>query len=72
MPIDKYLYIRKAAEIEEIVGRIQFISDINAAFSGNKDKMTDLQKLYTQAMGFDALNWQADPNWEEELKKFQR
>lgn len=71
MPIDKYLYIRKAAEIEEIVGRIQFISDVNAAFSGNKDKMVELQKLYTEAMNFE-MEWQADPNWEEKLRSYQR
>jgi len=71
MPIDKYLYIRKAAEIEEISTRIQLISDINAAFSGSDQKMNSLQNAYSKAMGFE-LEWKADFNWEEKLKKWQR
>jgi hypothetical protein len=69
MPIDKYLYLRKAAEVEEIVSRIQIISDINAAFSGNNDRLVDLQKIYTEIIGYD-VNWKSDYNWEDKLKHY--
>ena len=71
MPIDKYLYIRKAAEVEEIIYRSQVISDINAAFSGPENKLKNLQKLYTEIMGFE-IHWEGDPDWEEKLKAYQR
>lgn len=71
MPIDKYLYIRKAAEVEEISNRVQLISDINAAFTGSKERLSSLQKLYTKIMGFE-VKWEADPNWEDKLRAYQR
>ena len=71
MPIDKYIYIRKAAEVEEISERIKMISDINAAFSGSAERLKDLQKLYTKIMGFE-VKWEADPNWEDRLRAYQR
>ena len=71
MPIDKYLVIRKAAEVEEITNRITLISDMNAAFSGSKDKLEKLQSMYTELMGFD-VKWEADPNWEDRLRQFAR
>lgn len=69
MPIDKYMYIRKAAEVEEIIFRMQMISDMNAAFAGAKDKLTELHKTYTEIMGFD-VKWEADPNWEDKLRYY--
>lgn len=71
MPLDKYMYIRKAAEVEEICNRIQMISDINAAFSGSIERIKNLQKLYTEIMGFE-IKWEADPNWEDRLRQYQR
>lgn len=63
------MYIRKAAEIEEIASRMQIISDINAAFNGPKDRMTELHRIYTELMGFD-IEWKADPNWEDRLRQY--
>jgi len=71
MPIDRYLYIRKAAEVEEISNRIQMISDINAAFSGSNERLEKLQRLYIEVMGFE-IPCEADKNWEERLKTWQR
>lgn len=71
MPIDKYLYLRKAAEIEEISNRIQMVSDINAAFSGTKEKLERLQKLYIETMGFE-IPCEPDVGWEDHLRIYQR
>ena len=69
MPIDKYMYIRKAAEIEEIASRMQIISDINAAFNGPRDRMIELHRVYTELMGFN-IEWRADLNWEDKLRQY--
>lgn len=71
MPIDKYLYLRKAAEIEEISNRMQMISDINAAFSGSKERLDSLQKLYIEIMGFE-IPCEPDRDWEERIRIYQR
>lgn len=73
MPIDKYLVIRKAAEVEEIIHRITLISDMNAAFFGSTDRVKDLQKTYTQLMGYEeVIKWEADKDWEIKLSKYAR
>jgi hypothetical protein len=71
MPIDKYMVLRKAAEVEEIASRMQIISDINAAFSGNSEKILDLNKKYTELMGFE-IEWKATEGWESKLAKYAR
>lgn len=73
MPIDKYLLIRKAAEIEEISERLQLISDIGAAFSGNKEHFDKLKKLYDNLSGSGLIIIKKpDSNWEERMGRFKR
>lgn len=73
MPVDKYMVIRKAAEIEEISLRLRLISDINAAFSGNENHINNLQKLHSQLVGIDDfVSWDSDPNWKQKLSKWKR
>jgi hypothetical protein len=69
MPIDRYLYIRKAAEIEEIELRIRTISDINAAFHGSGETLTKLQQIRTNLLGVE-VKWEPDKDWEEKVKHY--
>lgn len=75
MPIDKYIVLRKAAQIDEIMARLDMISDINAAFSGNKEYIEDLRKRFNSLTGNGSivgLNDKKDPNWKEKLLKYKR
>ncbi|MDY0313756.1 MAG: hypothetical protein RBR32_01635 [Bacteroidales bacterium] len=76
MPIDKYLIIRKAAELEEISYRMMMISDGNAAFLGNEKHVKNLRKTYDQLMGKykvkEQLKAKKDPDWKERLMKYKR
>lgn len=76
MPIKKYLILRKAAEIEEIMRRMTMISDINAAFSGREDYIKKLRENYHKAIGdtilHQSLQQKADKDWKERLKKYKR
>jgi predicted sulfurtransferase len=72
MPYVKYIALRKAAEMEGISNRITLISDINAAFSGNKEHMQKLEKVYNALTGLDRIKWQKDVDWEKRLSRFKR
>jgi hypothetical protein len=72
IPIDKYLILRKAAEIEEIAHRRVVISDLNAAFSGNKEATDALLKAYHELTEGEEMlrNDKSDHDWEKKLGKF--
>jgi hypothetical protein len=72
MPIDKYLVLRKAVEMDEITRRLTVISDINAAFSGNKKYMQKLEKIFYELSGQKDVTWEADKNWKKRLLRFRR
>ena len=71
LPLDKYIVVKRAAEIEEISQRLKLISDVNAAFFGGGDHTKKLQQLYDKLMGHD-VSWENDPKWAEKLKKYKR
>lgn len=74
MPVDKYLIIKKAAEIEEVKSRLTMISDINAAFSGSTEYVKKLYFLLNQLTTLDReenINPKSE-NWKEILNKFKR
>jgi hypothetical protein len=75
MAIDKYLVIRKAAEIDEIIRRLDMISDVNAAFSGNKDHTKGLEKRFHRLVGNNQetnLDTPKDNDWVKRLSRFKR
>ena len=73
MPIDKYMVIREAAEVEEIRQRLVYISDTSAAFSGSKEHVNKLLKDYNMIMGYQEISFApADENWKERLMKYKR
>lgn len=73
MSYKKYRLLRKAAEIEDVRRRQTLIADMNAAFSGNKEYMATLEKLYQECVGSVlAVKWEADKGWQDKLKKYQR
>jgi len=72
MPIDKYLILRKAVEMEEITRRLTVISDVNAAFSGNKKHMQNLERGFQKLIGQEEIKWEKTPNWKERLNRFRR
>lgn len=71
MPVDKLKVLKKAAEINEINSRLALISDVHAAFCANNDHINMLKKVLTQLEG-PKIIWEADPDWEERLRKWQR
>jgi hypothetical protein len=75
MPIDKYIVIRKAAEIDEIICRLNMITDINAAFSGNKTHVKELEQKFHKLIGQKEdliLGNKKDPDWAKRLQKYKR
>lgn len=73
----QYKIIRKAAEIEEIRERLMLITDMNAAFSGNKTHMTSLEKRFQETqkniVAMEALeNTVPDSDWKTRLARFKR
>jgi hypothetical protein len=51
--------------------RLQLISDVSAAFSGGKEHYEDLKRGYDQLNGT-LIKWEADPDYIERLKRFQK
>lgn len=72
MPLKQYILVKKAAEINEVEERIQTISDINAAFSGSNDRISQLQKLRSRLMGFQDIKWNKDPDAKQRMMKWAR
>lgn len=73
MPIDKYMVLKKAAEIDELATRLQLISDINAAFSGNKKYTEKLFKDFDKIVGNDiVVKWEKDKDAKERLMRWKR
>jgi len=75
MPIDKYIAVRKSAEIDELICRLNLITDINAAFNGNEKHIKSLTDRFNMLLGNrndPSLNSPKDPKWAEKLRKYQR
>ena len=76
MPYNKYRFLRKAAEIEGVRERLSLITDMGAAFSGNREHILDLKKLLKELTGKQILTntetSNPDPDWEKKLLRFKR
>jgi hypothetical protein len=72
MPLRKYLIVKRAAEINEIELRMQTISDINSAFSGNNDHINNLMKIRSLIVGHDQINWAKDKDASERMRRWAR
>ena len=74
MPIDRYIILRKAAELEDITQRLMRISDISAAFSGSMDHVNNLRKVLAEieGLGEDDFHWKSEPNWQDTARRFAR
>jgi hypothetical protein len=79
MPFDKYLIIKKAAEIDELMNRLNLITDINAAFSGGKEHVKQLESKLNVLLSIGPSDSDPilhlnpkDPNWKTKLLKYKR
>ena len=59
--------LKKAAEIEEVEGRLRLISDMNAAFFGGGDHVKRLQNLYRSLSGNLLIHWEEEPRLERKI-----
>lgn len=74
MPIDRYIILRKAAELEDITQRLMRISDVSAAFSGSNEHVDNLRRILTEieGLGEEDFHWKSEPNWQDKMKRFAR
>lgn len=74
MSFDRYLLLRKAAEIEQLNQRISDLSDLFAAFSGNGKHMNKLIQTLTkiQNVSEDEIHFEKDKDAVERMRKWQR
>ena len=77
MPYSQYRIVRKAAELEEIRERNSRIADMNAAFHGNKEHISKLEKTFQEIQGNvlaqqSLENVKPDPDWQSRLNRFKR
>lgn len=72
MSLRQYIITKKAAEINEIEDRLQTISDINAAFSGNNERINQLQKLHGILVGHTGIKWHKDTDAKQRMMRWAR
>ena len=63
--------------MEEIRERMSLITDMNAAFHGNKEHVDKLEKQFQTIVGNNALEASLaltapDPNWQARINKYKR
>jgi len=68
----KYNVLVKAAEIEEIQGRLTLIRDINAAFNCDTKYTESLMTRLKALTGYLEISNTPDKNWKERLLKYKR
>jgi hypothetical protein len=77
MPLKQYMILKRAVEIESIAQRRLNLYDFNRAFNDPKPLFQQLEKeLMTLLHGknkplSNTVNWNKDPDWKSQLKKFQ-
>jgi hypothetical protein len=75
MPLNQYIVLKKAVEIDAIVSRRQFIYDVNRANHDAKPVMDQLEKeLMTLLHGkkkTSSVSWAKNDSWKTQLSKYQ-
>ena len=76
MPLNKYIVLKKAVNIEAIVSRRTNIQDVNRAFHDPVPLMKQLEKemltlLHGKNNRSNTVSWGKDKDWKSQLSKFQ-
>lgn len=77
MPLNQYIVLKRAVDIESIASRRLKVYDTNRAYHDAKPLMEQLEKdMLTLLHGNEntksnAVDWGKDNNWKSQLTKFQ-